>query len=618
MTFYKNGTLIPIYQLGDRRTSMNNSVAFGTASADLQLAAGDYIEFYADHDAGVGLDITATLEIRKVGGAVVAGSNASTEVIDTSASSVSTSLAPSTTAVPVTSGTFTLTPTEDILVSVEASALATNNPVTDTRAQGVFLYPEFHISADPNNTDLVGSIGPDYGTSPVARSEWQVVKTPLNNNLIQGNAMFYLRRGRTYKLAYKPRCGSGGPAITVTGYTAKIRTIPLFNPGISGSLVSSGSSAGGSSLLATPAVLNPTSYTSISTTSTTPVVVDPSLFQTFIAPASGRVGVRMSGYLSMTAASTAAQWCLIDGTGTLVPGSVQQMAYNDTVAGRKYYAMVFAGLAPGQSYTWKWAHQRYLGSGNITIEAGIASNNGPGAATMEVYDATVGGAGTNGKDRRWTPATASVSIDEFNDGTMDPAWVRVDGTGAPAGNLVWTEDADVLSASANGLDSGGKYHALMRPIGTPMVIGDAFVTCMSTMSDYGGGAYSQIGGLFLSDGITFGSGVQVQSLYYYDPTQVGNSGRVVQALGSMTGFSAGTQTANRVGLVPQRTVYLRVVMVAANSWRTDISPDGVSWIKGTATSVTVAPTYVGFALSSITPPGGVTSYEFLRRVGGVT
>jgi hypothetical protein len=51
----------------------------------------------------------------------------------------------------------------------------------------------------------------------------------------------------------------------------------------------------------------------------------------------------------------------------------------------------------------------------------------------------------------------------------------------------------------------------------------------------------------------------------------------------------------------------------------DASRDGVHWLAGGTVAQTFTPTYVGFHSSSYgTSTKSIASYEFLRRVSGVT
>jgi hypothetical protein len=218
-------------------------------------------------------------------------------------------------------------------------------------------------------------------------------------------------------------------------------------------------------------------------------------------------------------------------------------------------------------------------------------------------------------DRRNSVGTGETSIDEFNDSSLDSNWVRVDSAGAS--RAVWTEDADVLSVANSGGDANSEMHAMMRPLtsaGGAMAAGDAFLTCISLF----GPRYVNytMGGFLLADGVTYGSGTQVLNLTYISTT-----GQQAD-LRPMTGYNtqpASPATLPTINTSQQHDTFLRLVMLAANSWRLDASPDGVSWVKGSAFARTVTPTHIGFHCSSWgTSTKSVTNYRFLRRASGVT
>jgi hypothetical protein len=217
-------------------------------------------------------------------------------------------------------------------------------------------------------------------------------------------------------------------------------------------------------------------------------------------------------------------------------------------------------------------------------------------------------------DRMWAPASTSVSIDEFNNESLDANWVRVDSVGG-AGRAVWTEGGDVLSARVEGGDAAAELHAMMRPLssaGGAMSPGVAFVTCVRTLGPYN--TNYTMGGLVIADGITYGSGTQVVSLDFI------NTGGETHDLRNFTGYSTNPASVAGVVLPPSHPVFVRIVMTAANTWRRDWSSDGVTWVLGTATqTTTLTPAYVGVHCSSWgTATKGITNYQFLRRQTGIS
>lgn len=214
------------------------------------------------------------------------------------------------------------------------------------------------------------------------------------------------------------------------------------------------------------------------------------------------------------------------------------------------------------------------------------------------------------QDRLWVPGPLETSIDEFNDGVLNTAWGRVDSAGAA--RCTWTEGADVLSGYNDGGDAGNELHCMMRPLttaGGSLVAGDAFVTMITLM---GPNAVYTMGGLVLADGATYGAGKQVHQLLFL------GAGTISWDIRSATNYSVAGTTVGSVAWGIQK-YYSRLVMLTATTWRVDLSPDGVSWIKGGVLTYTMTPTHVGMLTSSWTSATkGVTSYEFLRRVAGIT
>lgn len=109
------------------------------------------------------------------------------------------------------------------------------------------------------------------------------------------------------------------------------------------------------------------SFTTLSTTSTTPVDVDATnLVVTFTAPPSGIVQITLNGYCSSSSTTSAQVWCLRDGS-SLVTASEVQMMFSTTASERRTAMMVITGLTPGTSYTYKWGWYKLLGTGTMNL-----------------------------------------------------------------------------------------------------------------------------------------------------------------------------------------------------------------------------------------------------------
>lgn len=228
-----------------------------------------------------------------------------------------------------------------------------------------------------------------------------------------------------------------------------------------------------------------------------------------------------------------------------------------------------------------------------------------------IVSATAVSGGT-GKDRRWNVGAGETSIDEFNDDSLAAAWTRVDGAGAPAGNLAWSEGADDLGFKNIGGDATATLHGLVRPlsgVGGPMANGDGFVTYLSLL---GAPANYSLAGLVLADGNTHGAGKQVVADIVFSSTAVGINGAVY------TNWNTRNSTAEfnpRAG----HAFYLRLALISAGSWRVDISVDGRLWKPGPTIAQALTPTHVGFCSTSFgTATDHQGAFEFIRRVSGVT
>lgn len=224
------------------------------------------------------------------------------------------------------------------------------------------------------------------------------------------------------------------------------------------------------------------------------------------------------------------------------------------------------------------------------------------------------------RDTLWTPQTGHVSVDEFNDGVIDPAWLFVNHASIPGAALpLYAESGDVMSVKygvATGLetvtsDGASQRHAAMiRPlsgIGGSMANGDAFETAFDVWIR--NHANYRMTGLVLSNGTSTGT-----ALYFRWWTE-GNLG-----LRSLTDWGGDTtvgptDTTWRLGVM-----YIRIVRISSTTWRGDVSGDGVRWIHGASlATLSFEPTHVGFCDSqwgSALP--SITTYEFLRRVSGVS
>lgn len=245
------------------------------------------------------------------------------------------------------------------------------------------------------------------------------------------------------------------------------------------------------------------------------------------------------------------------------------------------------------------------------------TDNGDGTLDLAASGGGGGGGGGVGNDRRWNIGSGETTIDEFDDSSLDLAWTRVDSASvAPAANVDWTEDADVLSAYHKAADTVNASHGLVQAIGTAPAVGDAWITALTILApwstNYG------IAGLVVSDGTTHGAGKQVMAEVLADSGAPLSSGYTV----------AGSQWKNTSATVSTATVlppvggvvYVRLVYKGSNQWRADFSPNGVQWRAGESmvTQASFTPAYVGvYSRDGGSGTKAIASFEFLRRVSGV-
>lgn len=253
----------------------------------------------------------------------------------------------------------------------------------------------------------------------------------------------------------------------------------------------------------------------------------------------------------------------------------------------------------------------------LTSDDLTVSINPNGDGTLDLSVTGGGGGGGTGNDRRWNVGAGETSIDEFNDGILAAAWTRVDGTGAAAGNIAWTEGADTLSSRRIAANTLNAINALVRPIGTAPATGDAWITCMTLF----GKPSTQhiIGGIIISDGTTHGSGKQIAAEIVSNSTGgVPQQSYAVSWSNWTTAGTVGTTT----NIVPLGTpVFVRLVYKGSSQWRADTSPNGIEWITGASlvTQSSFTPSHVGlYSRDGGSGTPAIGSYEFLRRASGVS
>lgn len=214
----------------------------------------------------------------------------------------------------------------------------------------------------------------------------------------------------------------------------------------------------------------------------------------------------------------------------------------------------------------------------------------------------------------YSPPSGIMTIDEFNDESLDSAWVQVDKSGK-AGLIAWVEQGDILSALSTGTDTSGELHALMMPLtnfGGSLATSDAIVTCMNMVGPDGQNPVSfTLAGVLVADGVTSGAGVQALAGAY--------NGSFFTAVPWTNYQSQGTISQTAVTFNAGQWLWIRLVKLASNVWRTDYSPNGVHWFIGTPSITSnFTPTHVGLALENTASSKSIVSFECLRRMTGVS
>lgn len=127
-----------------------------------------------------------------------------------------------------------------------------------------------------------------------------------------------------------------------------------------------------------------------SSTSTTLAAIDTTnLTAGFVAPASGKVLVKLSAQANATA-STPGWWGVLDHTSGNLYGSAVQVVEvtSGGIVANSFASILITGLTPGTSYQIDWAHATQTAANTMSTKAGTMGKtvaSGPGPALMEVW-----------------------------------------------------------------------------------------------------------------------------------------------------------------------------------------------------------------------------------------
>lgn len=197
-----------------------------------------------------------------------------------------------------------------------------------------------------------------------------------------------------------------------------------------------------------------------------------------------------------------------------------------------------------------------------------------------------------------TPPRGSYD-DEFDDATIGSEWVQV----TPSGTAVWAESG-LLSVSVSGQAAGAVCGLIKSMTGLPTT-GVSIVTAVRYI-------YRAVAGLRLglvfADGTTSGNSVVALDIAPKDWQPY-----LELRQGTFANFSTLLWRTYVVHETP--FLYMRLTWVTTNTWRAEVSTDGVTWTTlGIADqTINLVPTYMGVVAtvdSQIYPGQG--SFEFFR------
>jgi hypothetical protein len=205
--------------------------------------------------------------------------------------------------------------------------------------------------------------------------------------------------------------------------------------------------------------------------------------------------------------------------------------------------------------------------------------------------------------RRPSDETPHAYDDEFDNGTtLDPAWVEVN----PSGTANWSQDKHVLSAnffSQASADMAG----LVKPL-------DSLTAPLTITTRYDmAGSYEN----YQMYGLAFAAGTAVGDIVLMAMPYMGSSNNKQLSLygGTWNNFNNAPFTEDAIWGSPTNR-FIRLIWTAANTFKAQISPNGIDWTDygHGAKSFTMTPTHFGFGVSRW--GGGtevsVASYDFFR------
>jgi hypothetical protein len=329
---------------------------------------------------------------------------------------------------------------------------------------------------------------------------------------------------------------------------------------------------------------------------------------TFTAPTNGEVEIVAQASVA-AGTSTRYSWGLHDGTAFVADTNIPVAEANTFTVARA--AWLLTGLTPGVEYTYWLAHARVLGTS--TAETRIGGTNteyGPLSLVARRTEIPVQVVDTVGWSDVILPSAGAADDDEFDDGTIDPAWVAQ----TVSGTAAWTEDGDVMACLFAG-QTANDIAALLRPIPAGATAPLTVETAMRVMT-----IQTQVAmvGIVLTDG-TGPTANCVWALLNF----ASNGVTYLRAYtGTLTAFSATSpMTSNISNVQVMPWMHVRVVWESTDTFSVWGSPTGTdgSWTSlGVASfAKTMTPTHMGLAVSTngIAGSDRVGAFEYLRAIG---
>lgn len=224
--------------------------------------------------------------------------------------------------------------------------------------------------------------------------------------------------------------------------------------------------------------------------------------------------------------------------------------------------------------------------------------------TLGVKWATASGGGGWNDVILTPPSSPSSYNDEFDDESLDANWTKVD---VPSYAQTYTEQNGVMSVLCH--DRGVVCAALLKSFTglTPPVTIETAFRLMANDANF------PSAGLIFSEGETYGSGSkkQITAMHGYTATGIQNL-----LLGEWTDFATRNSLSEKAcGSGPKPFYYIRLIWVSTNTFRVQISPDGVTWMQPLADfSKTCAPDHFGLAMTGSDNNGDdfISTFEYFR------